>query len=135
MKAVITSATFQKEFESKFGPMFSHKIQYDGKTAYYNSKNKDQKTFVAGQEAEFDEEEKQGANGKYLTIKPIKKAFTGSSNFARAVKKEQSRYSGFAMSYAKDLVVAGKIEMKDLEVYTRKMFNLMIELDKGVEND
>jgi hypothetical protein len=34
MKAVIKKAEFHKEFETKFGTMFSHAIWYDEKKAF-----------------------------------------------------------------------------------------------------
>lgn len=131
MKAIIKSVEWVKEYDTKFGKLQLFKIGYDDKVAYYSSKSKDQTKFVKGQEAEFNEEEKSGSNGTYLTIKPI--TANRYSNFGRALKREQSKYSGFAMSYAKDLVVAGKIELNNMEAYTEAMFNLMVKLDKTLE--
>jgi hypothetical protein len=37
------------------------------------------------------------------------------------------------MSYAKDLVIANKIQLDNIEFYTRRMFELMVELDKTLE--
>lgn len=135
MKAVIKSSKWLKEFETKFGIMHLHKVAYDDKEAFYTSKSKEQNKFVAGQEAEFEEEKKSGKNGDFISIKPLKQAWAGGSGYAKAIKKEQSKYSGFAVSYAKDLVIAGKIELADLPKYTRSMFNLMVDLDKSIQND
>ena len=71
MKAKITKTTFVKEYETKFGSMYLHKIEYDGKNAYYNSKTKEQDKFKVGEEAEFTEEEKEGKSGKFTSIKPV----------------------------------------------------------------
>lgn len=131
MKAIIKSVEWVKEYDTKFGKLQLFKIGYDDKVAYYSSKSKDQTKFVKGKEAEFNEEEKSGSNGTYLTIKPI--TANRYSNFGKALKREQSKYSGFAMSYAKDLVVAGKIELNNMEAYTEAMFNLMVKLDKTLE--
>lgn len=137
MKALIKDVKFSKEGNNKFGPYFSFKVSYDGKTAFYNSKRKDQTTFVAGQEVEFTEEERtfkkdDGGTGKFLVIKPISQ--NKQSNFGKALKKEQSRYSGFAVSYAKDLVVAGKVEFDQLIPYAEVLFNAMVEMDKTLES-
>ena len=118
MKALITDIKFSKEGENKFGPFYSFKIFYDGKQAFYNSKSHDQKTFTAGQENEFTEESRtytkeDGTTGKFLIIKPINQ--NKQSNFGKALKKEQSRYSGFAESYVKDLLVAGVIKPENSE--------------------
>ncbi len=131
MKAKIDNVEYLNEFESKFGILYSFKITYNDKTAFYNSKRKDQTKFVKGQETEFNEEEKQGKKGAYLVIKPIVAQFGG---YNKQVKKEQTRYAGFAMSYAKDLVVADKIKIDELKKFTKAMFNLMVELDKTLES-
>ena len=138
MKALIKSVKFTKESEGKFGPMFSFKITYtvDGvdKMAYYTAKTKEQKKFIEGQEAEFTEEQKMGTNDTpYNVIKPIQQGGYNNSGFGKALKKEQSKYSGFAVSYVKDLIIAGKIEMKDWEQASEKIFNFMVKLDKSIE--
>lgn len=138
MKAIIKKVEFIKESESKFGMMYNFKVSLnDGLndiTAYYTSKKREQDTFKEGVEAEFNLEEKEGKSGqKYYTIKPIKKF--GSGNFGKALTREQSKYSGFAMSYAKDLVIADKIKLDQISEYTKKMFSLMVELDKSLLND
>jgi hypothetical protein len=136
MKAMITEVIFKKEFESKYGPMFTFHVKYDDQVAVYNSKSKDQKKFVAGQEAEFTEEtktytDKQGNLKEYLVIKPPTQ--NRQSNFGKALSKEKSRYSGFAVSYAKDMAVAGRIPVTDLAPYAWILFYLMVEMDKTLE--
>jgi hypothetical protein len=137
MKALITKVKFHKEYESKFGTMYSHAIWYDDKKAFYTSKKKDQTTFVEGKEAEFTEETKyftnnDGVKQEYLVIKPL--TFNRQSNFGKALKKEQTRYSGFAVSYSKDLVVAGKIDKEELSTMAWILFELMVEMDKSIES-
>jgi len=126
MKAIIKSARFDKEIETKFGIAYIHKIEYDDKKATYFSTAKDQTKFIAGKEAEFTEEKK----GNYLNIKPIQKAQF--SPYNRAVKKEQSKYSGFAMSYAKDLVCEGKIKPDQMFATAKKMMDWMVLQDKEI---
>ena len=137
MKAIITDVKFQKEGQNKFGTYYSFKVSYDGKTAFYNSKSKEQKNFIAGQEAEFTEEERtytkdDGTIGKFNIIKPFNA--NRQSNFGKALKKEQSRYSGFAVSYAKDLVVAGRLQFEELLPYATVLFNAMVDLDKTLDS-
>jgi hypothetical protein len=133
MKALITKVEFQKEYESKYGTLFAFKVSYDDKTSYYSSKKKDQTNFVEGKEAEFTEEVRQGEKGEYTVIKPLR--LTGQmSNFGRQLKKEQSRYSGFAMAYSKDLVVGGRIQIADMYPEAERMFNFMVALDKSLES-
>lgn len=131
MKALIQDVKFLKEFESKFGILYSFKVQYDGRTGFYNSKSKDQTKFVIGQECEFTEETKTGKNGDYIVIKPPVQ--NKQSNFGKALNKEKSRYSGFAVSYAKDLLVAGRINKDELADQAWILFDLMVEMDKTLE--
>jgi hypothetical protein len=131
MKALITDVKFTKEYDSKFGKLYSFKVSYDGRSGYYSSKSKDQTKFVAGQEAEFIEETKTNTNGTYIIVKPPMK--NGQSNFGKALNKEKSRYSGFAVSYAKDLVVGGRIQREELAPMAWILFELMVEMDKTLE--
>jgi len=130
MKALITSVNYQKEIETKFGITHIFRVGYDGKDATYFSKKKEQDVFVVDKESEFTETVKTSDQyGEQITIKPIM-----ASNFGRQTKREQSKYSGFAMSYAKDLVIGGRISLKEMPKYTKAMFNLMVELDKTLES-
>ena len=132
MKAKIESVKFNKEYESKFGTLYGFTVKYNGKTAFYSAKKKEQNKFVAGQEAEFTEETRNGTNGPYTVIKPIYNQ--GQSNFGKALKREQSKYSGFAMSYAKDLVVAGAITYEQMFVEAQMMMDWMVEQDKQLQS-
>jgi len=137
MKAIIQETKFLKQYESKYGMLYKYAIIYDDIRAIYNSKSKDQKHFIPGQESEFTEETKtytdeQGNIQEYIVIKPINP--NKQSNFGRALIKEKSRYSGFCVSYAKDLVVAGKIPFEDLADEAWILFELMVEMDKTLES-
>ena len=101
--------------------------------SFYSSKKKEQTYFKIGEEAEFTEEFKESKQGPYTVLKPIRQGTF--SNYNKNVKREQSRYSGFAVSYVKDLIIADKLEMKQWESASKKIFNFMVELDKSEEND
>jgi len=135
MKALIKDVKFQKEYESNFGTMYLFIVSYNDKKGYYNSKSKDQTHFVKGKEAEFTEETKtrtkDGVESSFIVIKPPQGQ--RQSNFGKALKKEQSKYSGFAVSYSKDLVIAGKIELADLGDYAWILFDMMVEMDATLE--
>lgn len=133
MKAIIKDVKFQKEYDTKFGMMYLHKISYDDKTAFYSSKKKEQTYFVKGQEAVFTEETQTGKNGEFLKIKPERKGKF--SPYNRELKKEQSRYSGFAVSYCKDLIVAGRLDLDKWENKSKEVFQWMVEMDKSIEDD
>jgi hypothetical protein len=131
VKAVIKSAEFIKEYDTKFGKLYQHRITYNDKSAYYSSKKQQQETYKPGNEYEFVEEERNGQNGVYYVIKPMPR--NKNNNYSKAVKKEQSRYSGFAVSYVKDLIIADKIKIEDLEAASKKIFKLMVDLDKTLD--
>jgi len=147
MKAVIKKVDFLEEKDGKYGAEFSFRISYDDKSAYYVAKKREQDKFIAGTECEFTEEERTSkAGNKYYIVKPIYQK-GGFSNFTRAVKKEQSKYSGFGDSYIKDMLVGGillpentekDVEHNDIVMATWKarafeIFEHMVELDKSLE--
>jgi glucose dehydrogenase len=138
MKTVIQEVIFKKEFDSKFGKMYSFQVKYDDQVAVYTSKSKDQNKFIPGQEAEFTEEtktytdKKTGDLKEYLVIKPLLQ--NRQSNFGKALSKEKSRYSGFAVSYAKDLVVGGRIQKEELADQAWILFELMVAMDRTLES-
>lgn len=121
-----------KEYDSKFGKLYSFKVEYAGRSAFYSSKSKDQTKFVEGQEAEFTEETKTSDRGTYLVVKPPVK--NGQSNYGKALGREQSKYSGFAVSYVKDLIVAGRIDIKEWEFKSREVCKWMVDMDKEFIN-
>jgi hypothetical protein len=149
MRAKIDSVSWLKEYQTNFGTMHLHKISYLGKDGLYSSKNKDQTHFVVGQECEFTEETIKGKEGKsdWIKIKPLKQG-GGQSNFGRALKREQSKYSGFSASYVKDMLIHGILrpektdedaEHNDIVIMTWKerslaIFEHMVELDKTLES-
>ena len=75
--------------------------------------------------------DKNGVEQHYKVVKLINQ--NKQSNFGKALKKEQSRYSGFAVSYAKDLLVAGRINREELQDMSWILFELMVAMDKTLE--
>lgn len=135
MKATITKVTFKDERDGKFGKTFNFEIEYDGKKAYYTSKSKDQKKFITGQECEFNEEQRLSAKGnKYLIVKPPYQQGQGKSNYGKALQREQSRYSGFAVSYVKDLIISGHVKLEDWEARSALICEHMVQLDKDLQS-
>lgn len=131
MIARIESVEYLKTFETKFGELHSFRVRYNDTVGFYNSKKKEQTTFIPGETAEITEEERVGKDGNiYTVIKPVRPQ-TGT--FSRQLKREQTKYSGFAVSYVKDMIVAGKLAIEDWEPASRKIFKLMVDLDKSIE--
>ncbi len=137
MNAKIEKVEFVKEFESKFGKLYCFKVGYkvgdNEMTAFYNSKKRDQKKFIAGEEAEFVEETKVGKNGEYYVVKPMYSGGLG-GGYSKQTKREQSRYSGFAVSYVKDLIVAEKLDISQWKSASKDIFEFMVALDKSMES-
>jgi hypothetical protein len=136
MKSKILNVEFNKEGEGKFGKWYSFRvtIEVDGEKQICNylSKTREQTKFVAGQEAEYSLVPKEFSGKTYFDIKPVQ-AFQGKSNFGKKLAQEQSKYSGFAMSYAKDLTIAKVIEPKQMFDTAKKMFDWMVEMDKTLQ--
>ena len=139
MKAEIIKTSYIKERETKFGIMHLHKIIFINEDlqqieALYNSKKKEQTYFIEGKEAEFTCEIIKGKDNKkdFYVVKPIGSNYQSSGG--RAIKKEQSRYSGFAVSYVKDLIVAEKIPIEDWKKESKVIFDFMVSLDKSLDS-
>jgi len=133
MKAVINKIEYRKEVETKFGKMYQFRVDYDGKIGTFLSKTNPQTTFKEGVENEFIEEEREYNGTTYYNIKAVRKP--KNSPYAKKLHVEQAKYSGFAMAYAKDLRVAGKLVGENaMYEEAKKMFDWMVEQDKTLSN-
>lgn len=137
MKARFDKITYSRSVETKRGLRHQFKVKFKDdkgveREGTFLSPDKEQTQFREGEENEFTLREKEYNGTIYYNIYPAKKA--SKSNFARALKREQSKYSGFAMSYAKDLVCDGKIPHSDMFDEAEKMFKWMVKKDKELEN-
>lgn len=94
-----------------------------GERGFYTSKDPDQKKFTVGQETECTLEEKEGKKGKYfkITLPQFQKHFAG-----KPPVEPRVQMIGFAMSYTKDLIVAGKIGVSDMPTTFDIIYNEMI---------
>jgi hypothetical protein len=97
----------------------------DGTKGFYTSKNPDQNKFIVGNVADFEVEVKQGSKGPYnkITVPNSGQPFKGGG---RPPVDPKVQFIGFSASYSKDLICAGKIEMKDFENTFNKIYALMI---------
>lgn len=99
----------------------------NGDKGYYTSKSEDQTKFVAGKESEYNLEEKESKTGsKYfkVTVPKSENSFQG-GGFKSNKPEPKIQMISFAMSYTKDLIVAGKIDMKDLSTTFEVIYNEM----------
>lgn len=132
MKAKIEAINYLNSENTRFGPRHKFEAVYDGRTATFMSKDKEQTDFKLGVENEFNETSVLSGEVTYYQIK--KKGAPGNSNFSKQLVREQSKYSGFAMSYAKDLVVSGAIKHNLIFQEAKKMMDWMVEQDKKIGN-
>lgn len=100
----------------------------NGDKGYYRSKNEDQKKFVVGQETEYLIEEKKGATGNTyytITLPQSEQQGGGGKPFGKPAPDPRIQMIGFAMSYTKDLIVAGKVGLQDLGTQFDIIYNEM----------
>ena len=95
---------------------------------FYTSKSEDQKKFIIGQETEYNIEEKTGKNNtKYFKVTPPQSEFSGGGfKGGKPVVDPRIQMISFAMAYTKDLVVAGKINIEQIEKQFNSIYNVMI---------
>lgn len=132
MRITPTKIEYKGTIDTKFGQMHKHCIHYTNIKADYLCKQKEQTVFEVGKEVEVNQTSRDYNGSTYYNVKPIKTQ--GTSNFSRQLKKEQSKYSGFAMSYAKDLVTSGMIDHGLMFDEAERMFKWMVTKDKELEN-
>lgn len=103
-------------------------IDFDnGDSGFYTSKFEDQTKFVVGKESEYLIEEKEGKTGKkyYKITLPG----DGGQKFSGGGKPQiepRVQMISFAMSYTKDLVVAGKVPVESISKEFDNIYKLMI---------
>lgn len=142
MNVIVKAVTPRPAKDTQWGKSYPYAVEFenDGRTmsGIYYAKTDKQDVFQPDKEIEITAEtrtyEKDGQTKSYLVIKPLS-ARKWNSPGGKAIQKEQSRYSGFAVSYAKDLVVAGKIPLDELKIFATELFDLMVNLDKTLVNE
>lgn len=100
----------------------------NGDSGFYNSKSEDQKTFVIGQEAEYDIEKKVGSTGKEyfkITVPAEQKSGGGFKGGSKPQIDPRIQMISFAMSYCKDLVVAKVITKEEMEKTFDTIYRIM----------
>jgi hypothetical protein len=123
-KARVTKITKMDKLDNYGNTSFI--IEFDNADkGYYNSKNANQTKFVVGNVADYSIEEKQGSKGVYYKITTPQEpgAFKGSG---RPQVEPRIQMISFSMSYCKDLIVAGKVPMSDLEKEFNRIYTVMI---------
>lgn len=106
---------------------WSFNLEFEnGDRGYYNTKNGDQSYFIHGEVSDYMIEAKTSKSGStyFVITHPEEKATApAGGGFKKPDPKVQ--IIGFAMSYAKDLIVAGKVPLADLEKEFNRIHALM----------
>lgn len=97
----------------------------DGTKGFYTSKNSEQNKFTVGNVADFEIEAKQGSKGPYNKITIPNTGFKPGGGGRPQVDPKQ-QVATFAMSYCKDLIVAGKADLKEMEPVFNRMYNAIM---------
>lgn len=100
-------------------------IEFDnGDKGFYTSKTEDQKKFIIGNVADYEVEVKQGSKGPYNKITVPQQ--DGFGKPGKVLIEPRVQMISFSMSYCKDLIVAGKVSMPDLESQFNRIYSAMI---------
>jgi len=127
MKAKVTKVTKMDKKDSYGNTSFI--IEFDNSDkGFYTCKTEDQTKFISGQEAEYLIEQKQGKNGTtyYKISLPASEQSNSWQKGGKPQVEPRVQMISFAMAYTKDLVVAGKLELKDLPAHFDILYNEMI---------
>lgn len=117
-KARITRTTFKNSWQGQNGTVYYHEIELDnGDKGQIGSKEQMPAKLNPGQELTYTIEQTDKGN----KIKAV--GFKG-----KAPVDPRAQFIGFASAYAKDLVVAGKLDMKEMNGGAESIFKNMLKL-------
>lgn len=123
-KSKVTKVTRFDKKDSYGNSSFSIEFENSDK-GFFSTKDENQTKFVVGKEAEYEITEKQSTNGStYFKItlpQTEQPAFKG-----RPQVEPRIQMISFAMSYTKDLIVAGKVELKEISTTFDIIYNEML---------
>lgn len=126
MKAKVTKIIKMDKKDSYGNTSFIIEFENSDK-GFYTSKADNQSKFVIGSESEYNIEAKQGSKGVYYKITlPQSEASGQWPKGGRQAHDPRVQMISFAMAYTKDLVVAGKVELKSMTTQFDILYNEMI---------
>jgi hypothetical protein len=125
-KAKITRTVFTSEWTNpKGGQVYYHTIELDnGDTGQIGSKEKMPSKLNPGSELSYTIESTPRGN----KIKAVMPQGGFKPGGGRPVVDPRAQFIGFSASYAKDLVMAGKVDLKDMNLLTERIFDNMAKL-------
>lgn len=121
-KAKITRTTFKNEWKGDKGSVFYHEIELDnGDKGEIGAKEQLPSKLNPGEELTYTIEAGKYGN-KIKAVAPTGGGFAGGG---RKGPEPKTQIIGFAMSYSKDLIVAGKVDIKQLPETFERIYQLM----------
>ena len=124
-KSKIKSSRFVSEWTGQNGVVYYHEIELENNDkGQIGTKERLPDKLNVGQELTYTIESTSRGN----KIKAV--SVGGGSNFrgGKPQRDPKEQMISFSMSYCKDLVVAGKLDIKDLELGTTRIYNIMKKL-------
>lgn len=124
-KAKITRTTFVSEWNNpKGGQVYYHKVELDnGDVGQIGSKEKMPTKLNPGNELHYTIESTERGNKIKAVVENQGGGFKAGG---RPQIDPKVQMISFAMSYTKDLVIAGKVDLKDMGQYFDKIYDKMI---------
>lgn len=125
-RAKITRTTFVSEWNNpKGGQIYYHKIELDnGDVGQIGSKEKMPAKLNPGSELHYTIE----ATDKGNKIKAVMENSGGGFNRGKTPIDPRAQFIGFSSAYAKDLVVSGKLDIKEMNGASESIFKNMLKL-------
>jgi len=121
-KAKIKSSKFISEWAGPNGIVYYHEIELDNNDrGQIGTKEKNPDKLQVGQELTYTIEATTRGN-------KIKAVAAGGGFKGKPQRDPKEQMISFATAYTKDLIVAGKVDIKDLEPAVKRMYNIMKSL-------
>lgn len=128
-RAKITRTVFVSEWSSPSGQIYYHEIELEnGDKGQIGSKEKMPDKLNPGNVLVYTIEATTRGN-KIKAVSQGTPAFAGKKVF----QDPRAQFIGFVHAYAKDLVVAGKVDLKDINGAAESMFKNMIKLYESIK--
>jgi len=122
-KSKIRSCRFVSEWAGQNGIVYYHEIELDnGDKGQIGTKDKNPEKLEIGNELTYTIESTSRGN----KIKIVSGA--GGFKGGKPQRDPKEQMISFSTSYVKDLICAGKVDIKDLEPAVKRMYNIMKSL-------
>lgn len=125
-KGKIVACKFIKEWTGQNGVVYYHEIELDNKDkGQIGTKDRLPDKIAVGQELIYTLEET--AHGNKIKAVQAQSGFRG----GKPQRDPKEQMISFAAAYTKDLICAGKLDIKDLEAGMKRMYQIMKSLHES----